>query len=106
MSSKLNRCAYQKLIDEDIAVLEAYPRSLERDHAIHCVRDSLRTHYDVMPELEMISRRALSVLGEVESFVKNSSVDAKVSIARVDYLREESSKLWERLIKVAEKHDG
>jgi hypothetical protein len=54
MSSKLNRAAYERLIAEDIAELEKYPRTLERDHAIHCVRDSLITHYDTIPKLQQL----------------------------------------------------
>lgn len=46
MSVMLNRWAYQKLVDENIAWLEAQPRTLERDHVIMIVRASVGSYYD------------------------------------------------------------
>jgi hypothetical protein len=60
----------------------------------------------VMPELEMITRRAMALLEEAQGFIQKPAPTIKCDEARVAYLREESAKLWERLIKVAEKHDG
>ena len=45
MSSKMNRHAYQQLIDEDIAWLEKQPRTLERDHIALIVRQSVDAEY-------------------------------------------------------------
>ena len=45
MPTTLNREAYQKLIDEDIAWLERQPRSLERDHVIDVLRASVEHEY-------------------------------------------------------------
>lgn len=45
MVSKLTHDVYQKLIDENIAWLESMPRTLERDHIIGIVKDSVRFYY-------------------------------------------------------------
>ena len=37
MEMKVNREAYQKLIDEDIEWLSKQPRSLERDHIVSVI---------------------------------------------------------------------
>jgi len=46
MSSKLTRSAFKELITQDIAWLEAQPRTLEREHVIQIVRESERYYYD------------------------------------------------------------
>lgn len=46
MAGKVNRHAYQTMIDQDVAWLESMPRTLERDHAIMIVKDSVRAYYD------------------------------------------------------------
>lgn len=58
MSCKLNRSAYQRLIDENIAWLMKFPRTLEREHTIFVLRDSVRCHYDekLFPSPEAIER--------------------------------------------------
>jgi hypothetical protein len=45
MSGKITRLAFQQLIAEDIAWLEAQPRTLEREHIIGIVRESERYYY-------------------------------------------------------------
>jgi hypothetical protein len=45
MPTRLNREAYQKLIDEDVAWLEQQPRTLERDHVIAVLRASVDHEY-------------------------------------------------------------
>lgn len=45
MSGKITRLAYQQLIAENIAWLEAQPRTLEREHIIGIVRESERYYY-------------------------------------------------------------
>lgn len=46
MGITLNRGAYQKLIDENIAYLkDKCPRTLERDHIIHIVEASVELLY-------------------------------------------------------------
>jgi hypothetical protein len=45
MPTKLNRDAYQKLIDEDIAWVEKNERTLERDHVIEVLRWSVGQLY-------------------------------------------------------------
>jgi hypothetical protein len=46
MSGKVTRGAFQQLIAEDIAWLEAQPRTLEREHIIGIVCVSERYYYD------------------------------------------------------------
>lgn len=41
MSGKLNAWAYAKLLREDIAWLETVPRTLERDHVLAVLNDTL-----------------------------------------------------------------
>ena len=45
MSGKMNQHAYENLIAEDLDWLEQYPRTLEREHIAHIVRDSVEHHY-------------------------------------------------------------
>lgn len=45
----LNRRAYARLIEEDVEVLEQLPQSLERDHAIGILRESVKLNYDPIP---------------------------------------------------------
>lgn len=45
MTTALNRTAYHQLVDEDVAWLEKQPRTLERDHVIQIVKDSVRCYY-------------------------------------------------------------
>ena len=45
MSIRLNKEAYTKLIDEDIAWLNGMPRSLERDHIKCVLQESIGLHY-------------------------------------------------------------
>ena len=47
--SILNRAAYQRLIDEDVEELMKLPRTLERDHAIDVLRESVKLQYDEIP---------------------------------------------------------
>lgn len=50
MSLRLNRDTYARLIEEDVAeILKIMPRSLERDHAIAVLRDSVKLQYDEIP---------------------------------------------------------
>jgi len=50
MSGKLNRPAYQRLIDEDIAeVLREMSPGLERTHIVAVLRESVRLQYDEIP---------------------------------------------------------
>jgi len=49
MSMTLNRAAYEKLIEEDIAELMKLPQSLERDHSIGVLRESIKLQYDEIP---------------------------------------------------------
>lgn len=68
MSSKLTRAAYRQLIGEDIAWLEAQPRTLERDHIIAIVRESERYYYDSAQAeaVGAVHTRALRPLDERE----------------------------------------
>lgn len=50
MGGTLTRAAYQELVDEDIAWLERQPRTLERDHVIEIVRQSVAMYYDDLRE--------------------------------------------------------
>ena len=59
MTMKLNRLAYAKLIEEDIAWLKTIPRTLERDHIILVLQVSPEHEYGpeepadaTRPELE------------------------------------------------------
>lgn len=49
MSTTLNRAAYTRLIEDDVLELMKLPRSLERDHAIAVLRESVRLQYDEIP---------------------------------------------------------
>lgn len=49
MSMILNRAAYEQLIEEDILELMKLPKSLERDHAIAVLRESVKLQYDEIP---------------------------------------------------------
>jgi hypothetical protein len=52
MSFKMNKNAYQKLIDENISEIEKYmPDSLERRHTIDILKESVRMHYNQKPVL-------------------------------------------------------
>lgn len=50
MAGKMNRWGYQKLVDEDVAWLEQQPRTLERDHVIKVVKESVEAEYGKAPE--------------------------------------------------------
>lgn len=52
MTMRLNRRAYEELVAQDIAWLEAQPRTLERDHVIDIVKASPDHEYGVRDELE------------------------------------------------------
>lgn len=54
MAHKLTREAFRKLIAEDIAYLEALPRTLERDHIILALKESEKFHYDLPDLLQRI----------------------------------------------------
>ena len=45
MGMKVNREAYQKLIDEDIEWLLKQPRSLEREHIVSVFKNSVERLY-------------------------------------------------------------
>jgi predicted chitinase len=45
MAGKLNQHAYERLVAEDIAWLEKQPRTLEREHVIGIVRESVAFYY-------------------------------------------------------------
>ena len=45
MGMKVNREAYQKLIDEDIEWLMKQPRSLEHDHIVSVLKNSVERLY-------------------------------------------------------------
>ena len=45
MGMKVNREAYQKLIDEDIEWILKQPRTLERDHIVSVLKNSVERLY-------------------------------------------------------------
>jgi len=49
MPIKLNKQAYQKLIEEDLDWLQKQPRSLERDHITAIVEHSVQWYYPEEP---------------------------------------------------------
>ncbi len=49
MPTILNRAAYERLIEEDIEILMELPDSLERQHAIGVLRESVGLYYDEIP---------------------------------------------------------
>jgi hypothetical protein len=49
MSMTLNRATYERLIEEDITEIMKLPRTLERDHAIAVLRESVKLQYDQIP---------------------------------------------------------
>lgn len=56
MSTILNKSAYSKLVEEDIAWLESLPRTLERDHVVAILRESIDAFYP-SPNYVVPSRR-------------------------------------------------
>ena len=56
----LNRAAYERLIAEDIAWLEAQPRTLERDHVVAVLRDSARLYYGPRDDKRLHAREGLT----------------------------------------------
>jgi hypothetical protein len=67
MSGKITRLAFQQLIAEDIAWLEAQPRTLEREHVIECVREAERYYYDQAQD-EAIHAARLKALRPLEEW--------------------------------------
>lgn len=55
MTTTLNRPAYQQLVDENVAWLKKQPRTLERDHVILIVGQSVGWLYDSYPGLRPVS---------------------------------------------------
>lgn len=53
MSTTLNRATYERMIEEDIDYLERQPRTLERDHAIQVLRDSVRKYFGVVADVDV-----------------------------------------------------
>ncbi len=51
MGGKLTRSGYQQLVDENVAWLEAQPRTLEREHIIMIVKWSVGQLYDDPPAI-------------------------------------------------------
>jgi hypothetical protein len=47
MPTTLNRSAYEKLVAEDLEWLLKQPRTVERDHIEHILRDSPSKYYPV-----------------------------------------------------------
>ncbi len=45
MSSKLNKFAYEQLINEDIEWINTMPRTLEREHIIDVLKYSVKLFY-------------------------------------------------------------
>ncbi len=45
MAHKMGRGSYQKLIDEDIEWLMKQPRTLEREHILQIIQDSVNFYY-------------------------------------------------------------
>lgn len=62
MSDKLAKHAYEKLVAEDLAWLDAQPRTLEREHVRAIVEQSVKFNYPPTtpqpPDLEEIRKRA------------------------------------------------
>lgn len=48
MGTTLNRPAFQKLVDEDLAWLLEQPRTLERDHVEQIVKKTPELYYDLI----------------------------------------------------------
>ena len=75
MSCKLNRAAYQKLVDEDVEWLLAQPRALERDHVIDIVKESVGYYYDhaqlaaQSAQIETLQKR----VAELETIAKKAA---------------------------------
>jgi hypothetical protein len=90
MSSKLTRAAFQQLIAEDIAWLEAQPRTLEREHVIMCVRESERYYYvEAQDEaIKAAQTRALRLLEpkEIEQIAVRAANTRETIVEIVNFL--------------------
>jgi hypothetical protein len=71
--SEINRDAYEKLVDKNLAWLESVPRTLERDHVIAIVRNSPDMYYGnkekiaaLTAQLAAESKRAESMSEELQ----------------------------------------
>ena len=49
MSTTLNRRAYQSMVDENVAWLMSQPETMEREHTILIVQQSVKWLYDEKP---------------------------------------------------------
>jgi hypothetical protein len=71
---KLNKEAYQELVDEDIAWLEQFPNTLERRHIALVLRDSVYRLYPtneehapiLIPLIKNVSSMSLAGMYEIE----------------------------------------
>jgi hypothetical protein len=58
MSMPLNRAAFEQVIAEDIAWLEANaPDTLERRHIVACLKEQARLRYEAHPVAPVIADR-------------------------------------------------
>lgn len=70
MTTRLNRQAYQQLVDEDVAWLEKQPRTLEREHVILIVKSSVGWLYDPFPEIDAKDKRIEELRCESQVYVE------------------------------------
>ncbi len=70
MSLKMNREAYEKMIDEDIEALNMrMPDSLEKDHIVCVLKDSINTYYE--PQKEKVEIPSLAIIQFTDFKYKN-----------------------------------
>lgn len=72
MASKLNKLAYEKLIEQDLEWLNKQERTLERQHVECIVRESTFFNYDLVDLLNEVSKCDLGeeLTKKVEALIK------------------------------------
>lgn len=89
MSMKLNRAAYQQLVDEDLEWLSKQPRTLEREHVIQIVRQSVDREY---PEHDPAELDRLAEMAQVRHYLREDSLAVRND--------EDLKRLWRETVRV------
>lgn len=102
MTMDINREAYQKLVDEDVAWIEAQPRTLERDHVIDIVKHSVSAIYDGKKFKDYTHQR-LSELGAPHEVPESEHTKAGCRVGgRFDWVMAELAALRSRIAALEE----
>lgn len=83
MTSRVNRETYQRLIDEDISWLETVPRTLERDHVVLVLRQSVEHEYPTTAPAPAPSRSADDIANALVHVAADADQQAWVELAEM-----------------------